>query len=44
MNKFIISKKIELLVKLIIYLDKNRVIKNEDSMRITTNILNETRY
>jgi hypothetical protein len=39
MNKFIISKKIELLVKLIRYLDKNRVIKNEDSMRITTNIL-----
>lgn len=44
MNKFIISKKIELLVKLIRYLDKNRVIKNEDSKRITTNILNETRY
>ena len=39
MNKFIICKKIELLVKLIRYLDKNRVIKNEDSMRITTNIL-----
>ena len=44
MNKFIISKKIELLVKLIRYLDKNRVIKNEDSKRITTNMLNETRY
>jgi hypothetical protein len=39
MNKFVINKKIELLVKLIRYLDKNRVIKNEDSMRITTNIL-----
>ena len=40
MNKFIISKKIELLVKLIRYLDKNRVLKNEDSMCNTINILN----